>query len=141
MVYLNKVDVADAEMVELAEMELRDTMNEIGLDGDKVPIVSGSALAALEGVNPEIGKDSIMKLLDTIDEHIPEPTREVDKPFMMPIEKTHMITGRGTVVTGRIESGKIKKGDDLQVLGFNKVLKSSVAGLESFRQTLDGTSI
>ena len=137
VVYLNKADIADKEMVELAEMELRDVMTEIGFSGDSVPIITGSALAALEGASPEIGRDSILKLLDTIDEYIPEPVRDLDKPFMLPIERTHAIQGRGTVVTGKVERGVLKKGDEVQILGFDKDMKTTIAGIEMFKQILD----
>ena len=125
-------------MIELAEMELRDVMTEIGFSGDSVPIVSGSALCALEGVKPELGHDSIIKLLDTVDEHIPEPQRDLDKPFMLPVERTHMIQGRGTVVTGKVERGILKKGDEVHILGYDKEIKTSISGIEMFKQLLDG---
>lgn len=138
VVFLNKADIADPEMIELAEMELRDVMNEIGLKGDEVPVVTGSALCALEGVNPEIGRDAVFKLLDTVDQFIPEPKRDIDKPLMLPIEKNYAIAGRGTVATGKIETGRAKKGDEVQILGYDKEIKTTIAGIETFHQTLDG---
>ncbi|KAF7282256.1 hypothetical protein GWI33_003052 [Rhynchophorus ferrugineus] len=120
VVFINKVDAADKEMVELVEMEIRELLNEMGFDGDNVPIITGSALCALEGKDPEIGKDAILKLLDAIDNYIPTPERELDKPFLLPIEHVYSIPGRGTVVTG-----------------FNKVIKSTVTGVEMFHQILD----
>ncbi len=95
-------------------------------------------MAALEGASPEIGRDSILKLLDTIDEYIPEPVRDLDKPFMLPVERTHAIQGRGTVVTGKVERGLLKKGDEVQILGFDKDMKTTIAGIEMFKQILDG---
>lgn len=100
-------------MVELVEMEIRELLTEMGFDGDAIPIVAGSALCALEGTNPEIGKDAITKLLQEVDSHIPTPIRELDKPFLLPVEHTHSIPGRGTVVTGRLERGVVKKVSEL----------------------------
>lgn len=137
VVYLNKVDAADPEMLELAEMELRELMTEVGFDGEKVPIVSGSALCALEGQNDDIGRDSVVKLLKIVDEHIPTPVRQFDLPFLMPVESVHTITGRGTVVTGRLERGTVKKGADAEAVGHGKVLKTTVTGVEMFHKTLD----
>lgn len=137
VVFLNKTDVADPEMIELAEMEVRDVMNEVGYKGDDAAIIAGSALCALEDQNPEIGRDAVLKLLDTIDEKIPEPLREVDKPFMMPVEKTYYIAGRGTVITGKVLHGKVKKGDEVQILGYEKEFKTNVVGMETFHQTLE----
>ena len=141
VVYLNKVDVADNEMVELAEMELRELMSEIGFDGDNVPVIAGSALAALEGTNPEIGKESINKLLDAVDSYIPNPIRDLDKPLLLPVETVHQITGRGTVVTGRIERGVCKKGQEVELIGYNRQLKSIITGIEMFHKSLDGKLI
>ena len=138
VVYLNKVDVADNEMVELAEIELRELMTEIGFDGDNVPIISGSALAALEGTNPEIGKESILKLLEAVDSYIPNPVRDLDKPLLIPIETVHQITGRGTVITGRIERGVCKKGNEVEILGYSRQMKSTITGIEMFHKSLDG---
>lgn len=138
VVYLNKVDVADKEMVELAEMELRELMTEIGFEGENVPVISGSALAALEGTNPEIGKESINRLLHAVDTHIPNPVRDLDRPLLLPIETVYQITGRGTVITGRIERGVCKKGMEVEILGYNKQIKSTITGIEMFHKSLDG---
>lgn len=137
VVYLNKVDAADAEMTELAEMELRELMNELGFKGDDVPIIHGSALCALEGKNDDIGKQSVLKLLEAVDAHIPEPKRDLDKPFLLPIESVYSIPGRGTVVTGRLERGSVKKGAEVEVIGYDKHHKCVVTGLEMFHKTLD----
>lgn len=138
VVYLNKVDVADPEMIELAEMELRELMNEIGYKGDEVPVIPGSALCAMEGERDDIGKDSIFKLLTAVDTHIADPVRELDKPFLLPIEHVYSIPGRGTVVTGRLERGILKKGMDVEITGYKKHLKTVVTGVEMFHKTLEG---
>ncbi|XP_054723068.1 elongation factor Tu, mitochondrial-like [Uloborus diversus] len=137
VVFINKVDSADQEMSELVEMELRELMTEIGYDGDKIPFVFGSALYALEGKDPEKGANSILKLLETIDEHIPTPARDLDKPFLLPIEHVHSIPGKGTVATGRVERGVIKKGVQCEIIGYKKYIKSTIAGIEMFKQTLE----
>ncbi|XP_071444276.1 elongation factor Tu, mitochondrial [Hetaerina americana] len=137
VVFINKVDAADQEMVELVEMEIRELMTEMGYDGDNIPVVKGSALHALEGKSPEIGADAIMKLLEAIDNHIPTPTRDLDKPFLLPVESVYSIPGRGTVVTGRLERGILKKGNDCEFVGHNKVIKSTVTGVEMFHQILE----
>lgn len=137
VIFINKVDAADKEMVELVEMEIRELLTEMGWDGDKVPIVCGSALCALEGRNPEIGSEAVLKLLKEVDSYIPTPIRELDKPFLLPVEHTYSIPGRGTVVTGRLERGVLKKGTDCEFVGFNKVIKSTVTGVEMFHQILD----
>lgn len=137
VVFINKVDAADAEMVELVEMEVREIMSEMGYDGDNAPFVKGSALSALEGKNPEIGSKAIMELLDAIDKHIPTPVRELDKPFLLPVETVYSIPGRGTVVTGRLERGTLKKGTEVEFIGFNKSLKTTVTGLEMFHKILE----
>nr|XP_012225069.1 PREDICTED: elongation factor Tu, mitochondrial-like [Linepithema humile] len=137
VVFINKVDAADSEMVELVEMEIRELLSEMGYNGDDVPIVKGSALCALEGKNPEIGAEAIMKLLEEVDKHIPQPQRELDKPFLLPVENVYSIPGRGTVVTGRLERGKLKKGTECEFIGYNKVFKSTVTGIEMFHQILE----
>lgn len=137
VVFINKVDAADKEMVELVEMEIRELLTEMGFDGESVPIVPGSALCALEGKNPEIGKEAILKLLQEVDNYIPTPVRELDKPFLLPVEHTYSIAGRGTVVTGRLERGVLKKGAECEFVGYNKVLKSTVTGVEMFHQILE----
>nr|XP_014102219.1 elongation factor Tu 2 [Bactrocera oleae] len=137
VVFINKVDAADQEMVDLVEMEIRELMTEMGYDGDNVPVVKGSALCALEGRNPEIGSEAIMQLLKEVDNFIPTPVRELDKPFLLPVENVYSIPGRGTVVTGRLERGVVKKGNDCEFVGYNKVIKSTVTGVEMFHQILD----
>lgn len=137
VVFINKVDAADKEMVELVEMEIRELLTQMGFDGDKVPIVTGSALCALEGKNPDIGAESVLKLLQEVDSYIPTPIRELDKPFLLPVEHVYSIPGRGTVVTGRLERGVLKKGNDCEFVGFSKVLKSTVTGVEMFHQILE----
>ncbi|XP_055383103.1 elongation factor Tu [Condylostylus longicornis] len=137
IVFINKVDAADQEMVDLVEIEIRELLSEMGYDGDNIPIIKGSALCALEGKNQEIGADAILKLLDEVDKHIPTPIRELDKPFLLPVENVYSIPGRGTVVTGRLERGVVKKGMDCEFVGYNKVLKSTVTGVEMFHQILE----
>lgn len=137
VVFINKVDAADKEMVELVEMEIRELLTEMGFDGENVPIVSGSALCALEGKNPEIGSEAVIKLLNEIDNYIPTPEREFDKPFLLPVEHTYSIPGRGTVVTGRLERGTLKKGAECEFVGYNKVMKSTITGIEMFHQILE----
>lgn len=120
VVFVNKVDtIDDPEMLELVEMEMRELLNEYGFDGDNAPIIMGSALCALEGRQPEIGEQAIMKLLDAVDEYIPTPERDLNKPFLMPVEDIFSISGRGTVVTGRVERGNLKKGEELEIVGHN----------------------
>ncbi|XP_030766999.1 elongation factor Tu, mitochondrial-like [Sitophilus oryzae] len=137
VVFINKVDAADKEMVELVEMEIRELLTEMGFEGDKIAVIAGSALCALEGKNPEIGSEAVLKLLDAIDNNIPTPIRELDKPFLLPIEHVYSIPGRGTVVTGRLERGVLKKGADCEFVGFSKVLKSTVTGVEMFHKILE----
>ncbi|CAK9828802.1 Elongation factor Tu, mitochondrial [Anthophora retusa] len=137
IVFINKIDAADEEMIELVEMEIRDLLNEMGYNGAEVPVVKGSALCALDGTNPTIGRDAILNLLDAIDNYIPTPIRELDKPFLLPVESVYTVSGRGTVVTGRLERGKIKRGTECELIGFNKVIKSTVTGIEMFHQTLE----
>jgi elongation factor Tu len=138
IVFLNKVDIADAETLELVEMEIRDLLTEYGFDGAHAPLIKGSALCAIDNVKPEIGRDAIMALLKAMDETIPEPVRELDKPFMLPVEHTYSIMGRGTVATGKLMRGKIKKGDAVEFIGFNTTpIPSVITGLETYRKTLD----
>lgn len=137
VVFINKADAADSEMVELVEMELKDLLAEVGFDADKVPMVSGSALAALQGESPELGKEKILKLMETVDNEFPVPERDINKPFLIPLEHSYSIPGRGTVVTGRVERGLCKKGDPLELLGFNKVVKTAANGIEMFKKNLD----
>ena len=138
VVYLNKVDqVDDKEMIELVEEEIRELLTSYKYPGDKTPIVKGSALAAVEGRDDEIGKNSIMELMKAVDEHIPQPAREVDKPFLMPVEDVFSISGRGTVATGRVESGMIKTGEEVEIVGIRETKKSVCTGVEMFRKLLD----
>ncbi|KAL4226062.1 hypothetical protein ACF0H5_014050 [Mactra antiquata] len=137
VVFINKVDVADAEMVDLVEMEVRDLLTEIGFDGVNTPIVAGSALSALNGEKDDIGKDKVTELLAIADEYIPLPERDLDKPFSLPIESAITITGRGLVVTGKLDQGVIKKGDEAELIGFGKKQKVNITGIEMFRQMLD----
>ena len=138
VVYLNKVDqVDDKEMIDLVEEEIRELLTSYKYPGDKTPIVKGSALAAVEGRDDEIGKNSILELMKAVDEHIPQPAREVDKPFLMPIEDVFSISGRGTVATGRVESGVIKTGEEVEIVGIRDTKKSVCTGVEMFRKLLD----
>jgi len=138
VVYLNKVDqVDDKDMIELVEEEIRELLTSYKYPGDKTPIVKGSALAAVEKRDDEIGKNSILELMKAVDEHIPQPTRDVDKPFLMPVEDVFSISGRGTVATGRVESGKIKTGEEVEIVGIKETKKSVCTGVEMFRKLLD----
>jgi len=138
VVYLNKVDqVDDPELLELVELEIREELSKREFDGDNIPIITGSALAALEGKNDEIGKNSILKLMDAVDEWIPTPERPLDKPFLMPIEDVFSISGRGTVVTGRVETGIVKVGEEVEIVGIKDTQKTVVTGVEMFRKLLD----
>ena len=137
VVYINKVDAADEEMVELVEMEVRELLSEMGFDGDEVPIIKGSALCTVEDKNPELGKDSIVKLMDAVDNKIPDPERPTDVPFLMPIEMTHSIPGRGTVVTGRVTSGTLKVNSEVDIVGYSQTYTAKVAGIEMFHKTLE----
>jgi elongation factor Tu len=136
VVYLNKVDlVDDPELIDLVELEIRDILKKYGFDGEKTPIVRGSALKALQG-DPE-HVESIMKLMEALDSHIPEPARETEKPFLMPVEDIFTITGRGTVVTGRVDRGVLKAGEEVEIIGFGKHDKVVVTSVEMFRKILD----
>jgi elongation factor Tu len=138
VVFLNKVDqVDDPELLELVELEIREELSKRDFDGDNIPIVAGSALAALEDSNEEQGRQAILKLMDAVDSWIPTPERPLDKPFLMPIEDVFSISGRGTVVTGRIERGKIKVGEEVEIVGLRDTQKSVVTGVEMFRKLLD----
>ena len=138
VVYLNKCDLAnDPELLELVEMEIRELLSANDFDGDNAPIIRGSAISALEGKSDGLGKESIDALLKACDEYIPMPERPVDKPFLMPIEDVFSITGRGTVVTGRIEAGVIKVGDECEIVGLRPTQKTTVTGVEMFRKLLD----
>jgi elongation factor Tu len=138
IVYLNKADlVDDAELLELVEMEVRELLSKYDFPGDDTPMIHGSARLALEGDQSEIGVPSIIKLVDALDSYIPEPTRVIDRPFLMPVEDVFSISGRGTVVTGRIERGIIKVGDEIEVVGIRDTQKTTVTGVEMFRKLLD----
>ena len=138
VVFLNKVDqVDDPELLELVELEIREELSKRDFDGDNIPIISGSALAALEDSNREIGHDAILKLMAAVDEWIPQPERPLDKPFLMPIEDVFSISGRGTVVTGRVETGVVKVGEEVEIVGIRDTQKTVVTGVEMFRKLLD----
>jgi elongation factor Tu len=138
VVFMNKIDqVDDEELIELVEMELRDLLNEYDFPGDDIPIIKGSALNALNNVNDEAATACITELMEACDSFIPEPKRDIDKPFLMPVEDVFSITGRGTVGTGRIESGIIKVGDEVEMIGMGETKKTTVTGVEMFRKLLD----
>ncbi|MCP5391589.1 MAG: elongation factor Tu [Sphingomonadaceae bacterium] len=138
VVYMNKVDqVDDEELLELVELEVRELLSEYGFDGDEIPVVKGSALAALEGRDEAIGENSIKELMAAVDSYIPQPDRPVDKDFLMPIEDVFSISGRGTVVTGRVETGVVNVGDEVEIVGIKDTTKTTVTGVEMFRKLLD----
>ena len=138
VVYMNKIDlVDDPELVELVEMELRELLSFYEFPGDDIPIIKGSALCALEGTKPELGHDSILELMKAVDAYIPQPERATDRPFLMPIEDVFSISGRGTVVTGRVERGIVKVGEEVEIVGIKPTVKTVVTGVEMFRKLLD----
>jgi elongation factor Tu len=138
VVFMNKVDmVDDPELIELVEMEVRELLSSYQFPGDDIPIIKGSALMALEGKNPELGHDAILKLMEAVDNYIPQPDRPKDQPFLMPIEDVFSISGRGTVVTGRIERGIVKVGEEVEIIGIRPTTKTTVTGVEMFRKLLD----
>ncbi len=138
VVFLNKADmVDDAELLELVEMEVRELLDQYGFPGDDTPIIKGSALKALEGDQSDIGAPSVRKLVETLDAYIPDPVRAVDQPFLMPIEDVFSISGRGTVVTGRVERGIVKVGDEVEIVGIKATIKTTCTGVEMFRKLLD----
>ena len=138
VVYLNKVDqVKDKELLDLVVEEIRELLTSYKFPGDKIPIVKGSALAAVEGKDEAIGKNSILELMKAIDEHIPQPQRPKDKPFLMPVEDVFSISGRGTVATGRVEQGVVKTGEELEIVGIKETKKTVITGVEMFRKILD----
>jgi elongation factor Tu len=140
VVYLNKVDMiakGDEELLDLVELELRELLSKYQFPGDTTPIVRGSALKALEGDVSDLGEGSITKLMDALDTFIPEPKRELDKPFLMPVEDVFTISGRGTVVTGRVERGIVKVGEEVEIVGFKDTVRTTVTGVEMFRKLLD----
>ncbi|OMH83447.1 Elongation factor Tu, mitochondrial [Zancudomyces culisetae] len=138
VVYVNKVDqIEDKELLEFVDMEMRELLNHYGYDGDNTPIVFGSALCALEGREPEIGSKSILDLMSKVDEWIPTPVRDLEKPFLMPVEDVFSIAGRGTVVTGRVERGLITKGQEIEIVGFGPSTKTTLTGIEMFHKELE----
>jgi elongation factor Tu len=137
VVYLNKMDIADPELVELVELEVRDLLSSYQFPGDDIPIIKGSAVCALEGRQPEIGHASILELMAAVDAYIPQPERAMDRPFLMPIEDVFSISGRGTVVTGRVERGIVRVGEEVEIVGIKPTVKTVVTGVEMFRKLLD----
>ncbi len=138
VVFMNKVDqVDDAELLELVELEIRELLSKYEFPGDDIPIVKGSALMALEDKSPEIGRDAVLKLMDAVDAYIPQPERPIDQPFLMPVEDVFSISGRGTVVTGRVERGIVKVGEEVEIVGLKDTTKTTVTGVEMFRKLLD----
>jgi elongation factor Tu len=138
VVFMNKCDmVDDPELLDLVEMEVRELLSSYEFPGDDIPIIRGSALCALEDTNPELGKEAILKLMEAVDEYIPQPERPIDQPFLMPIEDVFSISGRGTVVTGRVERGIVKVGEEVEIVGMKDTSKTTVTGVEMFRKLLD----
>ena len=137
VVFLNKMDIADEELVELVELEVRDLLSSYQFPGDDIPIIKGSAVCALEGTKPEIGHDAILELMAAVDAYIPQPERATDRPFLMPIEDVFSISGRGTVVTGRVERGIVKVGEEVAIIGIKPTVVTTVTGVEMFRKLLD----
>jgi elongation factor Tu len=138
VVYMNKTDmVDDEELLELVELEVRELLSSYDFPGDDIPVIKGSALAALEGKDPEIGHNSILELMQAVDDYIPQPERPKDRPFLMPIEDVFTISGRGTVVTGRVERGIVKVGDEVEIVGLRPTAKTVATGVEMFRKLLD----
>jgi len=138
VVFMNKVDmVDDPELLDLVELEVRELLSSYQFPGDKIPVVRGSALCALEDKQPEIGEQAVLKLMAEVDEYIPQPVRDKDRPFLMPIEDVFSISGRGTVVTGRVERGVIKVGEEIEIVGLKPTIKTVVTGVEMFRKLLD----
>jgi elongation factor Tu len=137
VVYLNKTDMADPDLLELVEMEVRELLSSYQFPGDDIPVIMGSALCALEDRDPEKGEQSILKLMQAVDEYIPQPARQIDLPFLMPVEDVFSISGRGTVVTGRVERGIIKVGEEVEIVGLKATVKTTVTGVEMFRKLLD----
>jgi elongation factor Tu len=138
VVFMNKVDmVDDAELLDLVELEVRELLSKYDFPGDDIPIVKGSALCALEDRSPEIGREAVLKLMAEVDAYIPQPERPIDQPFLMPIEDVFSISGRGTVVTGRVERGVVKVGEEVEIVGLKATVKTTVTGVEMFRKLLD----
>jgi len=137
VVFMNKMDMADPELADLVEMEIRELLSSYKFPGDQIPIIKGSALKAMEGDASDIGEGAIVKLMEAVDSYVPQPKREKDKPFLMPVEDVFSISGRGTVVTGRVERGVIKVGEEVEIIGLRPTTKSTVTGVEMFRKLLD----
>ena len=137
VVFMNKMDMADPELADLVEMEVRELLSSYKFPGDKIPIVKGSALKAMEGDTGDVGEGAILKLMEAVDSYVPQPQREKDKPFLMPVEDVFSISGRGTVVTGRVERGVIKVGEGVEIIGLRPTTKTTVTGVEMFRKLLD----
>ncbi|MBI0433081.1 elongation factor Tu [Roseomonas sp. KE0001] len=137
VVFLNKCDMADPDLLELVEMEVRELLSSYQFPGDDIPVIQGSALMALEDKNPELGEQAVLKLMEAVDAYIPQPERPKDRPFLMPIEDVFSISGRGTVVTGRVERGIIKVGEEVEIVGLKDTTKTTVTGVEMFRKLLD----
>jgi elongation factor Tu len=138
VVFMNKVDlVDDAELIELVELEIRELLSKYDYPGDDIPVIQGSAVCALEGKRPEIGHDAVLRLMEAVDAYIPQPARALDRTFLMPIEDVFSISGRGTVVTGRVETGIVKVGEEVEIVGIKPTAKSVVTGVEMFRKLLD----
>jgi elongation factor Tu len=138
VVFLNKCDmVDDKELLDLVEMEVRELLTKYKFPGDKIPVIKGSALAALEGTSEKLGKEAILELMKAVDDNIPTPARVIDKPFLMPVEDVFSISGRGTVVTGRVEQGVIKVGEEVEIVGIRPTTKTVITGVEMFRKLLD----
>ena len=138
VVFMNKCDqVDDSELLDLVEMEMRELLSSYDFPGDDIPVIRGSALCALEGKNPALGEEAIFKLMEAVDSYIPQPKREIDKPFLMPVEDVFSISGRGTVATGRVERGIVKVGEEVEIVGLRPTTKTVVTGVEMFRKLLD----
>ena len=137
VVFMNKMDIADPDLAELVEMEIRELLDKYQFPGDATPIIRGSATAALKDDNDELGRQAILKLMAEVDAYIPTPARDKDKPFLMPVEDVFSISGRGTVVTGRVERGIVKVGEEIEIIGLRPTLKTTVTGVEMFRKLLD----
>ncbi len=138
VVFMNKCDmVDDPELLDLVEMEVRELLSSYQFPGDDIPIIRGSALMALENKSPELGHDAILKLMEAVDSYIPQPERPIDQPFLMPIEDVFSISGRGTVVTGRVERGIVKVGETVEIIGIKPTSSTTVTGVEMFRKLLD----
>jgi elongation factor Tu len=137
VVFLNKCDIADPDLLELVELEVRELLSSYNFPGDDIPIIQGSAVCALEDKQPELGEQAILKLMEAVDSYIPQPERAVDMPFLMPVEDVFSISGRGTVVTGRVERGIVKVGEEVEIVGLKATVKTTVTGVEMFRKLLD----